>query len=440
MANKLENEYANGLSRLIKIETISEFYQKDKCKFYEFHKVLKKEFPNVFNTCELEDFDGSLLLKWKGESASAPAIFMNHHDVVEATGEWEHPAFSGEIADGKLWGRGALDTKGGLYCMLQAAEELIESGFVPKNDIYFESACTEETDGTGCDLITKELQKRGVKFSLALDEGGMLMYDPIGGADGMFAMVGVGEKCYADIKFVAHSNGGHASAPSKDTPLVRLGKFMAEVDKGNVFDVELSSTMQEMLRRMAPTMKAPLNKLLTSPEKIKTILKKALPKMSANASAMLKTTIAFTMAGGSSSTNVIPEEAYVIGNMRFSHHQGSKNSIDEITKLAKKYDIEVEIQDLGIESHISSYDTPQFKLIENAVNACFDNVITAPYITNTASDCRYMSRICNNCYRLTPFIISEEQLKSIHGVNECVDISCLKPAVEFYKYIMKNIS
>lgn len=439
MASELENKYANGLSRLIKIETISEFYQQDKSKFYQFHKALEEEFPLVFANCDVEDFDGSLLLRWKGSSDGEPAIFMNHHDVVEATGEWIHPAYSGDIADGKVWGRGALDTKGGLYCMLQAAQELMESGYIPSRDIYFESACTEETDGTGCDTITQELQRRGIRFSIALDEGGMLMYDPIGGADGMFAMVGVGEKCYADIKFVAHSNGGHASAPGQDTPLVRLGKFMAEVDGGGVFDVQLSSTMLEMLRRMAPTMKAPLNKLLANPERIKPILAKVLPRMSVNASAMLRTTIAFTMAGGAGSTNVIPEEAYVIGNMRFSHHQGSQDSIAKITKIASKYDIDVVVQDLGIESHVSSYDTPEFRLIESAVNSCFDDVITAPYITNTASDCRYMSRVCDNCYRLTPFIISDEQLESIHGVNECVDISCLEPAIEFYKYVMKGL-
>lgn len=435
----MDTKYANGLSRLIKIETISEFYQKDKSKFYDFHKDLKSEFPNLFKICEVEDFDGSLLIKWSGKSSAEPVMLMNHHDVVEASGEWEHPAFSGDIADGKIWGRGTLDTKGGLYCMLQAAEELIENGFTPEHDIYFESACTEETDGTGCDTITKELQKRGIHFSFALDEGGMIMYDPIGGANGMFAMVGVGEKCYADIKFIAHSNGGHASAPSKDTPLVRLGKFMAEADKSSTFDVAISDTMLEMLRRMSPTMSSPLNKLLANPEKIKPILAMALPKMSANASAMLKTTIAFTMAGGSNSTNVIPEQAYVIGNMRFSHHQGSKDSINEITALAKKFDIEVEIQDLGIESGVSSYSNKEFKLIEDAVNNCFDNVITAPYITNTASDCRYMSRICDNCYRLTPFIINEAQLESIHGINENVDISCLAPAIKFYKYIMENI-
>ena len=63
---------------------------------------------------------------------------MNHHDVVDVAEGWSHPAFSGEVYDGKLWGRGTLDTKGGLWGMLQAADELAEEGFVPENDIYFD--------------------------------------------------------------------------------------------------------------------------------------------------------------------------------------------------------------------------------------------------------------------------------------------------------------
>ncbi len=432
-------EYAEGLSALIRKETISEFYQKDKTKFYEFHELLKSLFPNVFNTCELEDFDGSILLKWKGKNSDKPIVLMNHHDVVEAGTDWTYPPFSGEIVDGKLFGRGTLDTKGGLYCMLEAAEELIKDNFVPNQDIYFESACTEEVDGGGCDQITKVLLERGIKFDLALDEGGMIIYDPIGGADGFFAMIGVGEKNYADVRFTAKGHGGHASTPEKNTPLVRLGKFMVDVESSNIFETKINDVTLEMLKRMAPTMKPPLNLLLRDPYKIDALLNLFLPALSPTASAMLRTTIAFTMAEGASSTNVIPDEAHVIGNMRFSHHQGAESSIKAITGIANKYDIEVKVDDLGTPSHISSFESDAFKLIEKAISKNFENVIPAPYVTNTASDCRYMSRICDNCIRFTPFIITDEQLESIHGVNENVDISCLTPAVNFYKYIMTNI-
>ena len=56
---------------------------------------------------------------------------MNHHDVVEAGGNWKTDPFSGAVKEGRIWGRGTLDDKGGLWAMLQAAEEMIEEGFVP---------------------------------------------------------------------------------------------------------------------------------------------------------------------------------------------------------------------------------------------------------------------------------------------------------------------
>ena len=129
MSDNRSMQYAEILSKLIKVETISSRENKDRTKFLKFHEVLRETFPNLFNTAECEEFDGSLLLKLKGSDSSLkPVMLMNHHDVVEASGEWKYPAFSGEIAEGKVWGRGTLDTKGGLAMMFQAAEELRAGG------------------------------------------------------------------------------------------------------------------------------------------------------------------------------------------------------------------------------------------------------------------------------------------------------------------------
>lgn len=433
------DEYVNKLSLMIQKETVSEEGQTDLTKFYEFHDLLKNLFPNVFSACEVEDYNGSLLLRWKGMENGKPSMFMNHHDVVEAPGEWKYPPFDGKVAESKLWGRGTLDNKGGLFGMLQAADELIAEGYSPKNDIYFETARTEETDGSGADAITTALAKKNIDFSFCLDEGGMIIYDPIGGVDGTFAMIGVGEKAFADLKFIAKSNGGHASTPGKNTPLVRLGKFMAACDRSNIFEVEMAEPIAEMLKRMAPSMKAPLDKVLGHPKEFKPLLSAVMPSISPAAGALLKTTLAFTMAQGSAASNVLPQEAYVIGNMRASHHQGTDKSIEAVKKLAAKYDVEVEVVSRSVDSHISSYKSDAFKLVEQAVDSIFDGVGTAPYIMTGASDSRYMSRVCKNCLRFTPFIIDKDQLASIHGLNENVDISCLEPAVDFYKYLMKRL-
>lgn len=438
MADVRNEAYAAGLSRLIQAETVSVKKQTDKTKFYKFHDVLRAEFPTLFAVCEFEDFDGSILLRWKGETQENPILLMNHMDVVEASGDWKYPAFSGTIAEGKVWGRGTLDTKGGLWGMLQAGEELAKEGFVPHQDTYFLSSCTEETDGSGADKISQTLEQRGIRLAMVLDEGGMILPEPIGGAKGTFAMVGLGEKGYADLKFIARSSGGHASTPGKNTPLVRLGKFMAAVEKSKIFKSDMPPVIAKMFKAVASKMSQPLKFVLGHPILFKPLLLKVIPSVSGAAGAMLKTTLAFTQAHGSEGANVLPQEAYVVGNMRYSHHQGREASIAAVTELAKQFDIETVVLEPGFPSPLSDSDSDAFKLVSQAVSATFPEVITAPYMMTGASDSRFLSRVCDNCIRFVPFLISQEQMNSVHGIDENVDIATLAPAVDFYKFILKE--
>lgn len=437
--DKMQNEqYAKELASLIQYETISVHGEENAEKFTGFHQLLWKTFPLILTNCSLEQFGCSILLCWKGKSTQDPICLMSHHDVVEASGEWTYPPFSGAIADGKIWGRGTLDTKGNLWAILRAVHELMQEGFVPNHDVYIESACTEETDGSGADAITKELQRRGIRFSLVLDEGGMIMYDPLGGCDGDFAMLGIGEKAYADLRFVAKSAGGHASTPPKDTPLVRLGKFMAEADKAKCFDTALTPAVGEMFAAFAPYSKGILKYLFSKAYALRGIMSKVMSRASPVAAAMLRSTIAFTQAGGSDGTNVLPQEAYVVGNLRSSHHQGHENSMKAIAKVAEKYDIEMIPVEIGQTSKLTSTKTSGYQLVAQAVRTVFDSVVPVPYIMTGASDCRFFDRVSDCCIRFAPFKIDEKQMESIHGIDENLDISTLSSAVRFFKYIIQE--
>ena len=429
-------KYAETLAELIRIDTTSYDEQPDKTVFYKFQELLKEKFPHIFSVVEHEDFDGSFLLKWKGNGEKSPIMLMNHQDVVVATGEWRFPPFSAEIADGKIWGRGTIDDKGGLWAMLQAADELAREGFVPERDIYFMSSCSEERTGIGADTISAALKERGLRFEMVLDEGGMIVSEPISGAEGKYAMVGVGEKGCAELKFTARSAGGHASTPESNTPLVRLGKFMAEVDNGKPFKSQVSPTVCTTFNRVSRGMKGPVKFLLRNARFFRGLLSFVIPKISASAAAMLKTTIAFTMSSASEESNVLPESAWVIGDMRYSHHQGSEDSIRVVSEIAKKYDIETEIIGPVFDSPVSDTESYAFKTVENAIARIFPDVVTAPYIMMGASDSRYLSRVCDNCIRFSPFTIDNQQLESVHAVNENLDLACLAPAVDFYKLII----
>ena len=436
MLDSRTQKYAQTFAELIRMDTTSYDDQPDKTVFYQFQELLKEKFPHIFTAVEYEDFDGSFLLKWKGKAGKAPILLMNHQDVVVATGQWRFPPYSGEIADGKIWGRGSIDDKSGLWAMLQAADELAMEGFVPDRDIYFMSSCSEERTGIGADMISNALKERGIRFEMVLDEGGMIVSKPIAGAEGKYAMVGVGEKGCAELKFTARSAGGHASTPERDTPLVRLGKFMAEVDNGKPFQTQLSPTVCTTFHRISLGMKGPVKFLLKNARFFKGLLSFVIPKVSASAAAMLKTTIAFTRCSASEESNVLPESAWVIGDMRYSHHQGREDSIRVISEIARKYDIETELVSPVFDSPVSDTEGYGFKTVENAIARIFPGVVTTPYILMGASDSRYLSRVCDNCIRFSPFTIDSQQLESVHAANENLDLACLAPAVDFYRLII----
>lgn len=443
MVQDLEREqlYAEKLGRMLSFETISSETDPQTEKFTAFHVLLQELFPHIFQAAEYENIQGSLLMKWPGNDPSLkPVLFMNHSDTVEVQGEWKVPPFSGTVTDGKVWGRGALDTKGGLWGMLQAADELAADGYVPPCDIWFESSCCEEitAEQGGAALVAAVLKERGIRFSMILDEGGMIMYAPLDGVKAKFAMVGMGERGCSSLRFTARGNGGHASTPERNSPLVRLGKFMAEADKNKVFKVELAEVILEMFRRFSPYVDGPLKKIYADPVRFSPLLRAVIPGTSATGRALVQSTIAFTMAEGSCGMNVIPAEAYVVGNMRVSHHQGFSGSLKAISKLAAKYGIETEVIEEPAETRLSDLNSASFRLIEDAVTASFEDVHTAPYIMTGCSDARFMEQLGANCYRFVPFVISKEQMESIHGLNECVDTSTLPPAVDFYKYLMKG--
>ncbi|MBE7004271.1 MAG: M20/M25/M40 family metallo-hydrolase [Ruminococcaceae bacterium] len=430
--------YAETLAAMIREETISALDAQDNAKFIAFQKQLARLFPHIFGVCEAVRFPNGFVLRWNGQSSEKqPVLFMNHHDVVEVTEGWTHAPFSGELADDRLWGRGTLDDKGGLWAMLQAADELAADGFQPARDVWFASSCTEETGGPGAPEISAWFQEHNVRFEMVFDEGGMILREPIDGAKGTFAMIGVGEKGCADLKFIARSKGGHASTPGKNTPLVRLGKFMAAVERSHAFPAELSPTVCEMLRRLAPYM-GKLGKVMEQPEKLAPVLKRVIPSLSGAAAALLQTTVAFTMAQGSAGTNVLPREAWVVGNMRFSHHQGQQASFRAIEKLAKRYDLEMEVLDPGFPSRIADYNGTAFHLVERAVREVFPGVVPTPYIMTGASDSRYFDPVCDQCIRFLPFFVDAQQLASIHGVDENIRLDALAPAVDWYKYMMRE--
>lgn len=429
---------AEKLSEMIKYDTTSHENVHEVEKFLGFHKVLEKLFPLVHEKLEKTEIDGNLLFYWKGESSEKPILLMSHQDVVPAEGEWSHEPFSGDIDDGRVWGRGAADTKCTVMAFFEAVEELLKEGFTPPVDVYLASSCTEEWAGDGAPKIVNELKRRGIELFLVCDEGGCIITDPIGGVKGNFAMVGVFEKGKADVKFTAHSTGGHASAPTKNTPIARLASFVDNVEKHSPFKKKLLPEVAAMFTTLAPYASSfGMRLLLGNIWLFKPLIIAALPAISAQAGAMLRTTIAFTTQSGSDAYNVIPQEATLGANMRFIPHQGEKESLEIIENLAKKHGLDTEV------IHSNDYTTPvdingeAFKLFEGVIAETFPGLASSPYVMTGATDAQFYQPVCKNCIRFAPVIYGPDQMKGMHGLNECIEYNCLPGAVRFYRNLIK---
>ena len=428
--------YAEKLSRMVQMETISDRADPSIEKFLAFHALLEELFPKVFAACEKIEIDGNLMLKWPGKSSEDPILLLSHMDVVEANGEWKYPPFSGTVAEGKVWGRGSADTKCSLMAFLQAAEEMIGEGYVPACDVYLASGCTEEIGGTGAPKMAAWLKKHGVHLFMLCDEGGTIVQDPVAGVKGHFAVVGIFEKGYGDVKFVAHSKGGHASAPGKNTPIPRLAKFVARVEKKTPFRVAFSPAVNAMFTRLAPYAGFGLRLVMGNLWLFRPLLKKVMPAISAQAAAMLQTTIAFTMQSGSAGYNVLPQEASVCANLRFIPHQGTDESIELLTELAKQYGLETEVIYRGYPSASLDLNGEAFAITQESIGKCFPGVGVLPYVVTGGTDARFFGEVCDNCVRFAPVNYGPEQLAGMHGLNENIEVGCLPGAVDYYKTIV----
>ena len=226
-------EYALRLQKMIKCKTISNTDSYDDTEFSKLRDVMVELFPTVHKTAEKMTFsDDCWIYKIKGEDETRNIMLMSHHDVVDVSGEWKYDGFSGEIAEGKIWGRGTVDTKTPLFAEFSAIEELLNEGFVPPCNLWIGSSHNEEIGGNGIPLANEYFKENNIKFEVILDEGGALIEPPLAGmcAD-KCGMVAVHEKGRIYLKCTAVAGNAHASltAGAQATTVERMSSFINEI-------------------------------------------------------------------------------------------------------------------------------------------------------------------------------------------------------------------
>lgn len=430
-----------ALRGLVRYKTVS--YRdpslEDNAEFDAFIKALLGFYPNVFAKCTFTVMeDRGLLFRWKGKNNGQPAVMMAHYDVVPVNEDgWDVPAFEAVLKDGRIWGRGTLDTKVTFNGIMFAAEHLIKEGFEPDNDIYFAFSGGEEINGKGAVNIVDYFEKEGIDPAFVIDEGGAVVENVFPGVSAPCGLIGIAEKGMMDVCYSVRSSGGHASAPKPNAPIDLLSKACRRVLE-NPFKAHLTAPVAQMFDTLG-RYSSFLYKVIFSNIKIfLPVLDLICKKSGGELNALMRTTVAFTQMKGSDASNVIPPEASMISNIRLNPDDRMESGLDYLRKTIG--DDRVEVKALrGMEpSRVSRTDCEGWDKVASAVASTWRGCIVSPYLMVQCSDSRHYGRISDRVYRFSAMDLTSEERATIHGNNESIRVETAKSAVEFYIRLMRQ--
>ena len=439
---------AGKLAGAIRIPTLTgaEETAEGKNPFVEFHRYLEETFPRVHNTCEKIVINRySLVYRLKAvrpAPGKKPVLITAHMDVVpvEAGTEehWTQPAFSGAIKEGLLWGRGTLDTKAHLICAMEALEGLLEKGFAPARDIWLAFGHDEEFNGEeGALKIADYFKEQGLEFDFVLDEGGCVVKNAMDGIDKPIALVGVGEKGFANIRLSVSRDGGHASMPAPHTSLGILAEALCRLEK-NPSKPRLIPSVRAFLLKLGPHMKGFNRVILANLWLFEPLFLRVFSGTNTG-SALLRTTLAVTMAKGSPAPNVIPQKSSAVINCRILPGEDGKSLIKRLEKILKGLPVELEPLVLDDPSSLSPSDCEAYRYLESLIESYCGDAIIVPYLIMASTDARKYEGVCKNIYRFTPYIIDNEDVGRIHGTDENISVANINRLPDFFTALIKGV-
>lgn len=423
-----------ALRQMIRCKTVSSYdkAEEDEGEFEKFVALLPDLFPKVFGACELvRPGNRSLILRWKGEDSSKCRIMMAHYDVVPVEESlWSKPAFEGIVEDRVLWGRGTLDTKGTLNGALCAAEQLIERGFVPKNDVYFAFSGDEEVNGHGAPDNVAWFKKQGIFSELVVDEGGAVVRNVFPGVHTPCAVVGIAEKGQVNLSFSVTGKGGHASSPPSHTAVGVLSEACRSVEN-HPFPVRFSKPALEMFDTLGRRSTFLYRMIFANLWLFKGVLDLISRKSGGELNALLRTTVAFTQMEGSKAPNVIPPSARMVANIRIMSGETVESTVEYVRKHIPE-SVELDVLYGTNPSSVSRTDTDEWNRLKEVIGATWTDCIVSPYLMLACSDSRHYGEISECVYRFSAMALSKEERSTIHGNDERIPMETVEKTVEFY--------
>lgn len=438
-----EEKAISSLAELIRYKTVSykDSSLENEEEFEGLISALPRLFPRVFEKCSFTRLENrALLFKWNGsEPTDEATVLMSHYDVVPVDeAGWDVAPFDGIIKDGFLWGRGAVDTKATLNGVLSACEHLISKGFTPKTDIYLAFSGNEEINGEGAPTIVDYFEKNNIKIGLVVDEGGAVVSNVFPGVDEPCAVVGVAEKGMMNVSYSVKSSGGHASAPAPHTPIGLLSKACCDIEN-NPFKFRLTPPVREMFDTLGRHSTFVYKMIFSNLWLFSGVLNMICKKSGGEINALVRTTVAFTQATGSSAPNVIPPEASIVSNIRLNPMDSSRSALEYLKKTVNNDKVEISAYNVTEPSRISRTDCEEYKKVARAIRSTWQGALVTPYLMVQCSDSRHYGKLSDKVYRFSAMDLTKEERASVHGNNERVHLSAITDAVKFYISLISQL-
>lgn len=433
-----------NLAAAIRLETIS---HEDPTQFraepfLAFQRFLAASYPRAHAELSREVVsDYSLLYTWRGTDPSlAPILLTAHIDVVpvtpEALPDWDHPPFSGAIADGFVWGRGALDDKGSLITLFEAVEELAAAGFEPARTIYLAFGHDEEIGGEhGAQAISQRLASRGVRLWLSLDEG-LAIVRGTGGLESPVALVGIAEKGFLTLELTARAPGGHSSTPPRASAIGRIAEVVQRVEE-NPLPARIEGVVAQTFDALAPELPIERRLLVTHRRVFGPLLAWFLAADPAT-NAMIRTTTAVTMVRGGVKENVLPQSATATVNFRLLPGDTVDSVIAHVRDVVADPAIEIATRTADEASAVAPVAGAQYAALRAALGELDPGLPVAPGLVLGGTDSKWYGRVSDAAYRFVPFLFEPSDLTRAHGTDERLSLENIRQGVRFYGALIRH--
>jgi carboxypeptidase PM20D1 len=434
------------LAKAVQIKTVSEEdAPPDHPAFQQLQAFLAQAYPNVTAhlTREVVNQD-SLLYTWKGtDSSLAPVVLMGHMDVVpveqSAESAWTHPPYSGDIAEGFIWGRGTLDDKVGVLGALEAAEALLQQNFQPRRTFYFSFGADEELTGFhGAKQLSTLLAARGIKPALVMDEGGYIVHNLVPGHAGPVAFINIAEKGYLTVAVRAQGAGGHSAVASKQNAIDSVSRALSRLQK-HPFQTRLPDATAATVDALAPEMPfglrlAMANRWLFGPVIVQQYARDP------DTEALVRTTMAPTVFRSGIKENVVPRTAEALVNLRLLPGDSLDATLARLRKVIKDPSITVEPKgDAYPAPPVADFNTLEFAAIARSIREVSPATLVVPGLMSGTSDARFYGALTPNVVRYLPIELGPEDVARIHGINERISVDNYQRAIQFDAQLIRNL-